>query len=93
MKNDPLSDAERQRKRRQKLREEKEIAKYAPEQFIARAVKDMIDSNSISPEQRDELINRSRDAAKEVVGKNILLQRFIEKMVTDFLKRSDHESL
>ena len=90
MKKDPLSDAERQRKRRQKLREEMERAKYAPEQFIAKAVKNMLASNSISPEQRDEIIKNSVRSAKAVVGsKNILLQRFIEKLVIDFLKSEE----
>ena len=87
MKGHTLSDAERQRKRRQKLKGEKERAQYAPEQFIAHGVKSMIDCNLISAELRDEIIKRSTHAAKELgVNQSIVLLKYIEKMITEFLK-------
>lgn len=81
----PLSDAERQRRRRQRLKAKADEAKFAPEGYIAEAVRDL----GLAKVIPEALITRVCEEAAKIAQKqnpelNIVLQKYAEKKINDF---------
>ena len=81
----PLSDAERQRRRRQSLKEKTDGAKFAPEGYVAEAVRDL----ALAGEIPEALISRVCEKAARIAQKQnpeltIVLQKYAEKQINDF---------
>jgi len=85
MKKKPLTDAERQRRRRQRLKEAAEGAKYSPEGFIAEAVRDLALSGEIPKALLIRICEKSTWIAKQQYPDlSIVLRKYLEKQINDF---------
>ena len=82
---EPMSDAERQRLRRQRLRELDEKAKYAPEALIAVAIRELAISGDIGESLLADIIAKATsEAKKRNPDLNIILQKYIKKQIETF---------
>lgn len=83
----PLSAAERQQIRRQRLKAKAEEDKFSPESFVAKAVRDLSASGNI-PEDMTTLIQKQAlqaFKAKEPYS-DVILVKYMEKKIRDFFK-------
>ena len=77
-----MSDAERQRKRRQKLKEHSEYEQYRPEVFIAEAVRTLSAELPI-----DKIVETAHEIAKDrFAGYSTIHIKYAQKEISNYIK-------
>ena len=85
-----MTDVERQRKRREKIKNQLEEAKFEPKQFVAYAVKEMHSKGVIS----DQLLELIKKSAIDMIPKyldnpNNINIMFISQKIKDFFENGE----
>ena len=81
-----LSNVERQRRRRAKLLIQKEEDKFAPEQFIALAIQELLLEGELDEDICKKIINCSNKKV-ESVHKEIVHAKYAKQLIYNYLKK------
>ena len=89
----PLSDAERQRRRRHNLKAKTEEEKYSPAIFIANAVCKLASSGDISTELLEKIrVTAAGNVKLTYPNLSVIMQKYAAKRITDFLTLTKTET-